>query len=373
MSKIRVLVVDDSVFMRNSISKIITSEEIEVIATANNGQEAIEKVKSLNPDIVTMDIEMPVMDGLTALKYIMDEHPVPIMMLSTLTTEGADATIKALDLGAIDFVPKKAAFTEMNSLKDELISKITEIARSTNIQNRVRRRRLLNKMNSGEVSREEIEKFDIQERLRQKSSQSQNYVKLLDKPMPAAKDIQVIGIGVSTGGPAALNQVVPLIDANIPVPILIAQHMPPHFTKSLAERLDSLGKITVKELEHNEKIHPGIVYIGPGGKHFKILRNGLAVIGDEPQSEIYRPSANVMFQSISEYAGGKALGVIMTGMGDDGKRGLSFLSRNNGYVISQDYESCIVNGMPSAAVNAGVVSQIIQLNKISSFINSIFR
>ncbi len=373
MSKIRVLVVDDSVFMRNSIARIITSEEIEVIATANNGQEAIEKVKSLNPDIVTMDIEMPVMDGLTALRHIMDEHPVPVMMLSTLTTEGADATIKALDLGAVDFVPKKAAFTEMNSLKDELIYKITEIARSTNIQNRVRRRRLINKMNSGEIGSDEVAKFDIQERLKNKSTQTQSENRLLARPMPTARDIQVIGIGVSTGGPAALNQVVPLLDANIPVPVLVAQHMPPHFTQSLAERLDSLGKITVKELEHNEKIRPGTVYIGPGGKHFKILRNGLAVVGDEPQSEIYRPSANVMFQSISEYAAGKALGVIMTGMGDDGKRGLSFLSRNNGYIISQDYESCIVNGMPSAAVNAGIVNQIIPLNKIAQFINSIFR
>lgn len=376
MEKIRVLVVDDSVFMRNAITKIISTYEIEVIGTASNGAEAIEKVKQLNPTLATMDIEMPIMDGLTAVQRIMEEHPIPIMMLSTLTSEGADATIKALDYGAVDFITKKAAFAEMNSLKDELISKITSIARSSNMQNRIRRRSLLNKMNRGEISQEEMERIDTQDRLKRKSSvvsqENEQQSKLRKRTPPKASDIEVIGIGISTGGPTALMQVIPKLKANIPVPILIAQHMPQFFTKSLAERLDSESKLSVKEIENNERVRPGYVYIGQGGHHFKLMRNGLVQIIDNIEGELYKPSANILFESIGYYSQGKALGIIMTGMGDDGRNGLSSLARMGGYIISQDFDSCIVSGMPSAAVNAGVVNEIIPLGKIADFINSIF-
>jgi len=376
MEKIKVLVVDDSVFMRNTISKILITDEIEVIGTAANGAEAIEKVKQLKPNLVTMDIEMPVMDGLTAVQKIMEEHPVPIMMLSTLTSDGADATIKALDYGAIDFVTKKAAFTEMNSLKDELISKIKSIARSSNMQNRIRRRSLLNKMNRGEISREELEKFEIQERLKQKSAivgiENEYQNKIKKRTPPKAEDVEIIGIGISTGGPSALMQFIPKLNANIPVPILIAQHMPPFFTKSLAERLNDESKLTVKEMEHNERVRPGIVYIGKGGHHFRLMRNGLIQIIDEIPGELYKPSANVLFESIGYYSQGKAIGIIMTGMGDDGKNGLVALSRMGGYVVSQDIESCVVAGMPLAALNVGVVNAIVPLTKIADFVNSIF-
>jgi len=376
MEKIRVLVVDDSVFMRNAITKIISTDEIEVVGTASNGAEAIEKVKQLNPTLATMDIEMPIMDGLTAVQRIMEEHPIPIMMLSTLTSEGADATIKALDYGAVDFITKKAAFAEMNSLKDELISKITSIARSSNMQNRIRRRSLLNKMNRGEISKEEMERIDTQDRLKRKSSavaqENEQQSKLRKRTPPKSSDIEVIGIGISTGGPTALMQVIPKLKANIPVPILIAQHMPKFFTKSLAERLDSESKLTVKEIENNERVRPGIVYIGQGGNHFRLMRNGLIQIIDNIEGELYKPSANVLFESIGYYSQGKALGIIMTGMGDDGKNGLSALARMGGYIISQDFDSCIVSGMPSAAVNAGVVNEIVPLGKIADFINSIF-
>ena len=376
MDKIRVLVVDDSVFMRNSITKIITTDEIEVVGTAANGAEAIEKVKQLNPNIVTMDIEMPVMDGLTAVQRIMEENPVPILMLSTLTSEGADATIKALDYGAVDFITKKSAFTEMNSLKDELISKIKSIARSNNMQNRIRRRTLLNKMNRGEISRDEMEKIEIQDRLKRKASlanfETEYQDKIRKRTTPKADDVEIIGIGISTGGPSALMQVIPKLNANIPVPILIAQHMPPFFTKSLADRLNDESKLTVKELEHNERVRPGIVYIGKGGHHFRLMRNGLFQVIDEIPTEIYKPSANVLFESIGYYSQGKAVGIIMTGMGDDGKNGLTALSRMGGYIVSQDIESCVVAGMPLAALNAGVVNEIVPLFKIADFINSIF-
>lgn len=376
MEKIRVLVVDDSVFMRNAISKIITTEEIEVIGTASNGADAIEKVKQLNPTIVTMDIEMPVMDGLTAVQKIMEEHPVPILMLSTLTSEGADATIKALEYGAVDFITKKAAFAEMNSLKDELISKITSIARNSSMQNRIRRRSLLNRMNRGEISRDELDKFEAQEKQRQKTIataiEAQYQSKLKKRTPPKPGDIEIIGIGISTGGPTALMQVIPNLKPNLPVPILIAQHMPPFFTKSLAERLNAESKLPVKEIENNERIRPGSIYIGQGGSHFRLMRNGLIQIIPEVEGELYKPSANLLFESIAQFSMGKALGVIMTGMGDDGKRGLITLSNMGGYVISQDFDSCVVTGMPSAALNAGVVNEIIPLNKISDFINSLF-
>lgn len=376
MEKIRVLVVDDSVFMRNAITKIISTDEIEVIGTASNGAEAIEKAKQLNPTLATMDIEMPVMDGLTAVQRIMEEHPIPIIMLSTLTAEGADATIKALDYGAVDFITKKAAFAEMNSLKDELISKITSIARSSNMQNRIRRRSILNKMNRGEISQEEMERIETQDRLKRKSKsdaqENEQQSKLRKRTLPKASDIEVIGIGISTGGPTALMQVIPKLKASIPVPILIAQHMPQFFTKSLAERLNSESKLRVKEIENNERVRSGFVYIGQGGHHFKLMRNGLVQIIDNIEGELYKPSANILFESIGYYSQGKALGIIMTGMGDDGRNGLSSLARMGGYIISQDFDSCIVSGMPSAAVNAGVVNEIIPLGKIADFINSIF-
>lgn len=376
MEKIRVLVVDDSVFMRNAISKILTTDEIEVVGTASNGADAIEKVKQLNPNVVTMDIEMPVMDGLTAVQRIMEEHPLPIMMLSTLTSEGADATIKALDYGAVDFVTKKSAFTEMNSLKDELISKIKSIARSSSMQNRIRRRSLLNRMSRGEISREEMEKIEIQERLKRKSAvanlENEYQNKINKRTPPTAEDVSIIGIGISTGGPSALVQVIPKLNPRINVPILIAQHMPPFFTKSLADRLNEESKLTVKEIEHNERIRPGVVYLGKGGHHFRLMRNGLVQIIDEIPGELYKPSANVLFESIGHYSQGKAIGIIMTGMGDDGKNGLMALSRMGGYIVSQDIDSCVVAGMPMAALNAGVVNEIVPLPKIADFINSIF-
>jgi len=365
MEKIKVLVVDDSFFMRKAISKILTTEDIEVIDTAANGLEAIEKAQNLNPDVITMDIEMPVMNGLDAVSRIVEVKQVPILMLSTLTSEGAEATIEALSRGAVDFITKKAAFSEMNSLADEIISKVRAIANSKSIATQIRRQLTLNKekliatknktieTNSESVAHKEIKK-DIKYK----------------RPDPSS--IKIITIGISTGGPAALNEMIPKLPGNIPVPIVIAQHMPPFFTKSLAERLDSVSKLNVKEAVNNEKLLPGWVYIAPGGKQTTINRNFTLTVTDEPKDELFKPSVNVLVNSAVDSLNKYVVGIIMTGMGNDGAKALKRLHDVGGYVISQDIESCVVAGMPKAVIDQNIANEIHSLNELPLAIASLF-
>ncbi len=350
--KTRVLIVDDSAFMRKSLSILLTSDpSMEIVGTARDGAEGVELIKKLTPDIVTLDIEMPKMDGLTALKKIMKECPVPVIMVSSLTTEGADATIKALELGAVDFISKEMSFVSVDiaKIKEELIHKVKTIARHNALKNR------LQKFQTGGNF--------FESRKTQPVGQIPRF------------GCKAIAMGISTGGPLSLQRVIPLLSDKIKIPIFIVQHMPPKFTKSLAERLNSMSKLTVKEAEDNESIEGGVVYFAPGGFHMNAVSAGFGkqkiTISTEPISTLHRPAVDVMMKSVMNVYGKNVLGVIMTGMGRDGADGIKDLKRLGGYAIAQDEDSCVVYGMPKAVVDAGSADMILPLDKIADAINKI--
>jgi len=351
MSKIRVLVVDDSAFMRKSLSLMVESDpEIEVVGTARDGEEGYNVVKTLKPDLVTLDIEMPRMDGLTALKKIMKDCPTSVLMVSSLTTEGAEATMKAMEYGAVDFIPKELSYVNVNiiKVKDELIRKIKDVVHHKNLRERLNRLRRL----QGETPR-------------------------VNRYVSNSKEISHIGfreivLGVSTGGPLSLQKVVPMISAKINAPMFIVQHMPPKFTKSLADRLNSMSELEVKEAEPNEPVRNNVVYIAPGGFHMGVKKNGVGSvidISEHPSETLHRPSVDVMFESVVGMYGKHTLSIIMTGMGKDGFEGIKNLKNLGGYCIAQNAESCIVYGMPRAVIEGGYADVIAPLEKIAEEIN----
>lgn len=354
--EIKVLVVDDSAFMRKSLSMMLESDpEIKVIGYARDGREAIEKVRQLKPDIVTLDIEMPVMDGLTALKTIMKEQPLPVLMVSSLTTEGAQATIDALSLGAVDFIPKELSYVSLDIIKirEELINKVKSIVRSRALSFRLRRIQNATAQVMGEAPPKTPPK--VAGKIERK-----NY--------------RAVVVGVSTGGPMALLQIIPKLPERFPLGIAIVQHMPPRFTQSMATRLDSMSAVHVKEAEDGDTLVPATVLIAPGGKHLQFeQRNGQvrARITDEPRDSLYRPSADVMITSAVETMNQPLIGVIMTGMGKDGLEGLKRVKQKGGYVVAQDEETCIVYGMPKAAVDEGVADIVVPLQSIPRVLNQL--
>lgn len=356
--KIKAIVVDDSAFMRKSLSIMLESTgEIEVIATAKDGKEGVDLVKSKMPDIVTMDIEMPVMDGLTALKIIMKEYPTPVLMVSSLTTEGARETLKALEYGAVDFIPKELSYVNVNiiKIKEDLIAKVKEIVNQKSLSLRLRR---------------------IQNLGFNKSKEKNSVAKDNSKNRLPQIGYHAIALGISTGGPMSLQRVVPKLSKNISVPIFIVQHMPPKFTKSLAERLDGLSGLEVKEAENLEMVRGGVVYIAPGGYHMTVQKassnSTQIIISETPADTLHRPSVDVMLNSLINVYNKYVLGVIMTGMGRDGAEAISKLKVKGGYSIAQDEETCVVYGMPKAIVDAGDADLILPLDKIANTINGIF-
>ena len=343
VGEIKAIVVDDSAFMRKALSMMLESDpEIKVVATARDGYEAIEKIKKFKPDIVTLDVEMPRMNGLEALKRIMKECPVPVLMVSSLTTEGAEVTIEALKLGAVDFIPKQLSYVSVDivKIKDELVNKVKSIARSRYI-----RRKIFGERLKVETIEKETERFK-----------------------PVRKVFKLVAIGISTGGPLSLQHVVPRIPADFPTGIVIAQHMPPRFTKSLADRLNSMSSIEVKEAQDRDKITPGTALIAQGGRNIVFEKRGVDFvvrIVDYPNT-IYKPSVDLMMESAAEVFGDSVLGVIMTGMGKAGLEGLRKVKSKGGYVIAQNEETCVVYGMPKAVVEAGLADSILPLDKIAT-------
>lgn len=337
---INVVVIDDSAFMRKSISLMLESDPgIKVVATARDGQDGINKIREFRPDIVTLDIEMPVLDGLSALRIIMKEIPLPVIMISSLTSEGAQAMLDALNLGAVDFIPKELSYVsvDIKKIREELISKVKAIVRS-----RPPRLRLV-----GAPLR------PLQ------PGQSQWSI-----PVGVGNKLKAVVLGISTGGPYALLQTIPKLPVDFPLGIAVVQHMPPKFTKSLAERLDSLSSLNVKEAEDGDILEPGVVLLAPGGQHMTFRRKGgyvAATIGSEPANSIYKPCADVMMTSAVEAFNGPLLGIIMTGMGKDGLEGLRRIKQKGGFVIAQDEDSCVVYGMSRAAVEAGVADAVLPL------------
>lgn len=352
---INVLVVDDSAFMRKVITDILVSAgDIEVVGTARDGAEALSKVKTLQPDVITLDVEMPVMDGLNCLKELQKITDAPVIMLSSLTRDGARATIEALEAGAIDFVTKPTGLFDISGeeKKKELITKV-KIARSirkgkTGIRPAPVRR----------VEREPAKPVAVVQKRPPGSDVKSSTLK------------SIVAIGTSTGGPKALQEVIPLIPGDIPAAVLIVQHMPAGFTKSLAERLNVISELAVKEAEQDDRIQPGVVYVAPGDYHMEVARqeNGemRILLNKNPQVGGHRPSVNVMMNSLAATGFKQTIGVIMTGMGADGSEGIKNLKqKNDGYILSQDEKSCVVYGMPRAAVQTGVVDKVVPLKEIA--------
>ncbi|WP_353683456.1 chemotaxis response regulator protein-glutamate methylesterase [Thermodesulfovibrio sp. 3907-1M] len=343
---IKVLVVDDSAFMRKAITAMLQEDpEIKVIGTARDGVEAVQMVQELKPDVVTMDVEMPRMDGITALKEIMQKYPVPVIMVSSLTTEGAKVTLEALELGAIDFIPKNLAELSVNivKIKGMLIEKIKTIGKRGIVKRRPVVKATEPKI---EIPKVEVPKVRV----------------------TTERKIGIVSIGTSTGGPKALQEIIPKLPKDFPVPVVIAQHMPPNFTKPFAERLDQLSQLSVKEAEEGEPIKPGIVYIAPGRGHMRLKRRGIETfvsISEDKEEFIYRPSVDVLMLSVAECFPGRSLGVILTGMGNDGAKGCKKIKETGGRVFAQNEETCVVYGMPKAVVEAGIADKVVSLEEMA--------
>lgn len=359
--QISVVVVDDSAFMRKSITLMLESDpEIKVVGAARDGREGVEMVRKLRPNVVTMDIEMPGLDGLSALKIIMKEMPLPVLMFSSLTTEGADATVEALNLGAVDFIPKDNSYVNVNigSKRDELIEKVKHIGSSATLRLRFSR---MGKGGSAAPAHAPAHAPS--------APAAAGPVRMVKTP--SRRDFQAMVLGISTGGPFALLNMLPQIPETFPLGIAIVQHMPPRFTASLAERINSLARLTVKEAEEGDVMQQGLVLIAPGGKHLTFRRSGsetVAHISETPANTLYRPCADIMIASAVETYNAPLLGVIMTGMGKDGLEGLRAVKKKGGYVLAQNEESCVVYGMPKAVVEDGIADAVAPLDEIASIL-----
>lgn len=338
---VSVLIVDDSTLIRQMFSEILSEDpDIRVVGTASDPYEAREKIKQLNPDVLTLDIEMPKMDGLSFLEKIMTLRPMPVIMCSTLTQKGADATIRALEIGAFDYISKPVSNQNrdtIGALREALITKV-KTAATANTSMRATR-----------------------------VQPAQNTVPF----HPAGgKSHHIIAIGASTGGVEALRDVFLQLPANSP-PIVVTQHMPETFTKSFAARLNTLSQIEVAEATHLAKLAQGKAYIAPGGIHMKVAKFGadfICKLEDGAPVSSHKPSVDVLFHSVAETVGNKAVGVILTGMGKDGAVGMKAMRDNGAYTIGQNQATCVVYGMPQVAAKTGAVQTELALNDIPAAI-----
>ena len=346
---IRVLVVDDSGFFRRRIVEILdTDDRLQVVGTAANGREAIQKVMELKPDVVTMDIEMPVMDGITAVRRIMKLQPTPILMFSSLSYEGAQATLDALEAGALDFLPKR--FDEFSQDREEAKRMLRARVRQIGARGPGPR--------TGSAATATAA-----------GTRSSASAATARRPIAATRrgDYRLVAIGSSTGGPVALQQVLTQLPASFPLPILLVQHMPASFTPAFAQRLDQQCQIRVKEAEDGELLEKGTAYLAPGGRQMGLVDRGGQVrvrVYDGDASLHYKPSIDMAFSSAAEVFPGKVLSVVMTGMGADGREGARALKKGGSTVWAQDEATCVIYGMPAAVVEAELADQILPLTDI---------
>ncbi len=374
---IRVLIADDSAFMRKVLSDLFKSQsDFEVVGTAVNGQDTIEKVKKLQPDVLTLDVVMPIMDGLTALGIIMEQCPLPVVMISSATQKGTNETIRALALGAVDFVSKAGgAISKIDTIKDEILSKCRLAAKARARQNLAVSSPLVYKPKPSNIE-PATRRVEVKRRTGLVLGQKPMINRVPSTTAPVRRIIpgtgkKLVVIGTSTGGPQALQSVITRLPRNLPCGVVVVQHMPAGFTKSLAERLNSISEIAVKEAEHDEIIKSGQVYIAPGDYHLRIMPAGggerKIALSQEPRVGNLRPTVNYMFDSAAQF-GRDLVSVIMTGMGSDGCEGMKKIKATGGYSIAQDESSCVVYGMPKAVVDAGLADEIRPLNKIAEAI-----
>ena len=373
---IRVLIADDSAFMRKVLSDLFNSQsDFQVVGTAVNGQDAIEKVKKLQPDVLTLDVIMPIMDGLNALAVIMEQCPLPVVMVSSTTQKGTNETIRALALGAVDFVSKAGgAISKIDTIKDEILAKCRMAAKAQARKNFSVSKPLVYKPKPAEPPT--TRRIEVKRRTGLVLGQKPTITRTPSTIEPVRKIIpgtgkKLVVIGTSTGGPQALQTVITRLPGNLPCGVVVVQHMPAGFTKSLADRLNSISEIAVKEAEHDEIIRAGQVYIAPGDFHLRIVPAGggerKIVLSKEARVGNLRPTVNYMYESAAQF-GRDLVSVIMTGMGSDGCEGMKKIKATGGYSIAQDENSCVVYGMPKAVVDAGLADEVIPLNKIAEAI-----
>jgi two-component system, chemotaxis family, protein-glutamate methylesterase/glutaminase len=331
-SRIRVLVVDDSAFVRKAVERMLgTAEDIEVVGFAADGEEGLAKARELRPDVVTLDVKMPRLGGLETLERLMAEQPVPVLLMSTLTQEGAEVTLRGLELGAMDFVDKSSVQPmSMLSLAEELVAKIRALGRA-------------------------------RARARPRAERAH-------PEAPAAAPAECVVIAASTGGPTALQAVVSGLPAGFGAAVLVVQHIPRGFTKSLAERLDARSAIPVREARDGETLEPGAVLVAPAGIHTKLARRrggAEVVLDEEPRDALHRPSADVLMATAADVYGPLVVGVVLTGMGADGTEGLRAIRAKGGLTLAESEETCVIYGMPKAAIEAGVVHRVVPLDRVA--------
>ena len=354
---IRVLVVDDSAFMRKVLAGIIASDpQMEVCGEARDGREAVAQVQALNPDVVSMDINMPHMDGLQATEVIMSSNPHPILIVSSESREGAEVTLKALQLGAIDFIPKPSSGIDfdMSAVKDELCRKLKMAAKVRVVRTAAR----LTSKAKNEVSRD--------------SKLEETRVRAIATPVSAvtspafrgAGRFPIVVVASSTGGPATLMKLAPCFAADFPGAVILVQHMPGNFTAQFSKQLAEVSQIKVKEAEAGEIIVPGQLYVCPGSHHLRISATGRIVLEDGPRVGGYRPCADLTIESAVTYCGANTVAVVLTGMGNDGSKGLQAVKAAGGHVIAQDESTAVIFGMPQEAIKTGAVDQVLPIDEI---------
>lgn len=361
-SKTRILIADDSAFMRKVLVSILSAEpQFEVVGEARDGKEAVSLSESLKPDVITMDINMPHMDGLQATELIMSSQPKPIVIVSSESREGADITLKALELGAIDFVPKpnSGIDLDMSSVRDDLIRKV-RIAAKVRVVRNASRAKMHHEIANSAPRTEPAPRNPVQ-------AEEPTPASAMINPRAAAK-FPIIVLAASTGGPATLMKFAPAFGKNFQGAVLLVQHMPASFTSQFAVQLAEVCSIRVKEAEHNEVIEAGTFYVCPGSHHLRVSPSGRVTLDDGPRIAGYKPCADVTLDSVAQFAGPLAIGVVMTGMGADASRGVQAVKQMGGHVIAQDEATSVIFGMPSEAIKTGAVDQVLPVDSIHSAI-----
>lgn len=355
---VRVLVVDDSRFFRRRVTEILESDpQIKVIDSAENGAEAVKKAGRLKPDVITMDIEMPIMDGISATRKIMAASPTAILMFSSLTTEGAKSTFDALEAGAVDFLPKR--FEDISSDREEARRLLCERVRA--VSGRQGGRRPATSTSARGTSRPELTSHLTTESTGRRSRSR--------KPVLERDKIKLVAIGTSTGGPVALQKVLEKLPGDFPLPVLLVQHMPGSFTTAFAQRLDASCAIRIKEAQDGDKLEPGLALLAPGGCQMlleKLAGTYRVRIRDSEPAQNYKPSVDITFNSIAKDMPGKAMAIVLTGMGADGREGVRSMKSGGSPVWVQDEASCVVYGMPAAVADAGLADHILSPEEIGN-------
>jgi len=348
-TQIRVLVVDDSAFMRKVLGSIIGADpQMTVVGTAADGREAVTQAETLHPDVITMDINMPVMDGLEATEHIMTRNPRPIVVVSSESRQGATGTLRALELGAVDFVAKPSAAVDldMGSVREDLLRKIRMAAKVRVVRTATRSKVTADPAGTGKTMIQPGAAYP------------------LFAARKAADKFPVVVVAASTGGPATVMQILPRLSKEFPAAILLVQHMPAAFTSQYGQQLAERAAMRVKEAQHNENLLPGTIYVCPGSHHLRVSPEGRILLDDGPRVSGYRPCADVTMQSVAAFAGPMGVGVVLTGMGGDAAQGARAIKAAGGFVIAQDESTSTIFGMPAEAIKTGAVDKVLPVDAI---------